>query len=96
MRHVVVFLFILTATAAAVAQTIELRPMDVYFIDFSKIGVDLDGDGLREVFIEVSVPPLGENIWMHIWLSTERGRISADLTPPRGVKYEAWGWGNHV
>ena len=98
MRHVVVFLFILTATAAAVAQTIELRPRDVYFIDFSKIGVDLDGDGLREVFIEVSVPPLGENIWMHIWLSTEqgRGRISADLTPPRGVTYEYWGWDNHV
>ena len=62
----------------------------------SKIGVGLDGDGLREVFIEISVPPLGGNIWMYIWLSTERGRISADLTPPRGVKYEAWGWGNHV
>ncbi|MEM1804149.1 MAG: hypothetical protein QXR80_06600, partial [Desulfurococcaceae archaeon] len=62
----------------------------------SKIGVGLDGDGLREVFIEISVPPLGGNIWMYIWLSTERGRISAYLTPPRGVKYEALEWDNHV
>ncbi|MEM4279805.1 MAG: hypothetical protein QXP28_05155 [Archaeoglobaceae archaeon] len=72
----------------------KLSPMSVYWLDFSELGVDTDGDGFKEAIVEVSVPSMPKDRWMDIFLSTHygRGKISATLITPTPINFEKKEW----
>ncbi|MEO0236322.1 MAG: BamA/TamA family outer membrane protein, partial [candidate division WOR-3 bacterium] len=76
----------------------KLSPMDVYWLDFSELGVDTDGDGFKEAIVEVSVPSMPENRWMDIFLSTHygRGKIDATLITPTPINFEKKEWDYNI
>ncbi|MEM2638378.1 MAG: NosD domain-containing protein, partial [Candidatus Hadarchaeales archaeon] len=76
----------------------KLSPMDVYWLDFSELGVDTDGDGFKEAIVEVSVPSMPEDRWMDIFLSTHygRGKIDATLITPTPINFEKKEWSDNV
>ncbi|MEM4292150.1 MAG: protein kinase [Archaeoglobaceae archaeon] len=76
----------------------KLSPMSVYWLDFSELGVDTDGDGFKEAIVEVSVPSMPKDRWMDIFLSTHygRGKISATLITPTPINFEKKEWDYNI
>mgnify|MGYP001772886826 CR=1 FL=1 len=94
----ILFLLIPTFVNTSLASQVPVLGMTVHSVievDLSS-GVDTDGDGLREVYVDISVPSLPVGTWMDVKVEPLRGSAYAVLYAPSYVTVRRMEWDGYV
>ena len=83
------------STFSTQVPVLSMPVHSVLEVDLSN-GVDADVDGLKEVYVNISVPSLPVNTWMDVRVEPLRGSASAVLHTPSYVTVSRMEWDGYV